>query len=65
MAAMDYADRTIDEFLDDCFGEVVVAGHSYRTSTVLRQTDAILFRIILSDYYDDCISQIEEVEDDE
>ena len=61
-AAMEYADRTIDEFLNDCFGEVKVAGYSYKTSIVLRQTDAILFRIILSDYYDDCIGQISEIE---
>ena len=65
MAAMEYAETTIDEFLDDCFGEVEVAGYSYRTSTVLRKTDVILFRIILSDYYNDCIDQIEESEDDE
>ena len=64
-AATEYAERTIDEFLDNCFGEVEVVGYSYRTSNVLRHTDAILFRVILSDYCDDCINQIEEIEEEE
>jgi hypothetical protein len=41
-----------DEFLDECYGDVEIAGFSYTTSRSLKQVDPIAYRCGLIDFLD-------------
>lgn len=53
-----------DEFLDDVYGVVEVAGLSYCTSDLLKSTDPIAYRCAFNDWLDAEISEgnIKEIE---
>ena len=64
-AISDFAADTYDDFLDDCYEEVVVGGFAYPYSMVFRSVDEIAYRCGLSDYEDYLFQDVEEIEDDE
>jgi hypothetical protein len=39
-----------DEMLDECYGEVSIAGHEYLTSRALRDVDPIAYRVGYADF---------------
>lgn len=41
-----------DEMLDDCYGEVTIAGMTFATSTALYKMDEIAYRCGMNDYAD-------------
>ena len=61
-AVIEYVYLNIDDFIDDCYGEVNIAGNLFRTSIALRQTDPILFSMIRDDYIQFFLKDIEEIE---
>lgn len=51
------------EMLDDCYGEVIIAGYTYQTSRALAEIDPTAFRCGLSDYIDSLLGEtIEEID---
>ena len=59
-AVIDNMDESAyDEMLDECYGEVNVAGFTYSTSEALFKLDPIAYRCGMSDYYDSLREDIE------
>ncbi len=50
------------EMLDDCYGVVEVAGITYDTSRVLKDTDPIAYQVGMSDYASSLMEDGYEVE---
>lgn len=61
LAALVLSDRELkerfDEFLDDVYGVVSIAGLSYCTSALLKSTDPIAYRCRFNDWLDAEISE--------
>ena len=61
-----FAHDTFDEYLDECFEEIHIGSLTYTPSHVLKKTDPIAYRCMLSDY-ENCLGYDikEELEDDD
>ena len=54
-----------EQYLDDVYPEVTIAGCTFSPSRVLREMDPIGFRVSMSDYASDANMDIEVVEEHE
>ncbi len=52
-------DEAFDEYLDEVYGTINVAGYDYDTSYVLREIDPIAYRCDKNDYIDSLRGDIE------
>lgn len=50
----EHTEEEYDEFLDECYGEVVIGCITFSPSTVLRECDPIAYRCGLTDYDSMC-----------
>ena len=63
-AVNDYAERNVDEYIDDCFGCVKMMGYDYPLSLAIKNVDRWLYKKVMYDYADYLLSEmVEEIEE--
>ena len=48
-----YSEEEYDNFLDEVYGDVDIAGYTYRTSQILKEVDSIAYRCGFLEYQDE------------
>lgn len=61
-AVDEYAVTHFDEYLNETFGEVCVAGYTYPCSYAFENIDPIAYRVSIGDYSNMLLNDIEEIE---
>lgn len=58
----EYAPETYDDYLDEMYPEITIAGHNYSMSNALKKIDPVVYRCGLLDYARALFCEIEEEE---